>query len=248
MGRSLLGVACILVIFIIVQTQIAGLMTLPDPNNPASNKPKTWFFIPVPPAPKPPDAQTVAAQLAKKKIEEQANLLRPFAKPYPFDGSEHGYRIIFPGKPTTPQFYYINRAGTTRYYEEDRLGRICFTMNWDKVQPFYDGGTDRRLLDWHKTHYQQEMERLHGDDQRWLQRDRYFKYQNQYEAAGVIDYYHFTQNDDYHGQQMCRCVMILKDLDLYEIKVEGNAEIVSSKLADDFFNSFQLVPKVEKKK
>src|SRR5437867_2818514 len=171
MGRQVAGVACILVIVILVQSQVGNLMQLPDPNAPA--KPKTWFLLPLPKAQK-PDPQAIAQQQAKKKIEEQANLLRPFAKPYPFDGSEKGYKVVFPGRPTTPQFHYIDREGTTWYYEEERLGRLCFTANWDKVQRFYDGGTDRRLLDWSKMHYQKEMERLHGENQRWKETNRYF--------------------------------------------------------------------------
>jgi len=243
MGRTIAGVACILVIFIIVQSQVAGLMQLPDPNAPA--KPKTWFLVPLPKAQQ-PDPQAIAQQKAKKKIEDQANLLKPFAKPHLFEHAEKGYQVVFPGRPTTPQFHYIDREGTTWYYEEERLGRLSFAVNWDKVQPFYDGGPDRRLLDWHKMHYQKEMERLHGENQRWLERERYFLYQNQYEAAEVVDYYHFTHDDDYYGQQMCRSLFILKGLDLYQLKVEGNAEVVSSKLADDFFRSFELIPKVAK--
>src|SRR5262245_53636129 len=214
MGRTFAGIACVLVIFILVQTQIAGLMTLPEPGAPA--KPKTWFLIPIPEAQK-PDPQTMAQQRAKKKIVEQANLLRPFAHPYPFEDAEKGYKVVFPGRPTTPQYRYITREGTTWYYEEERLGKVTFMADWDKVQKFIDGGDDRKLLDWSKKYYQSEMERTHGNDKRWTQTSRYFKYLGKYEAAEVVDRYHFSTNDDYYGQQMRRKLFILVGQDLYSL-------------------------------
>jgi len=245
MGRTISGVVCILVIFIVVQSQVAGLMTLPGPGGPANNQPRSWMLIPLPKNPE-VDPQAMAQQRAKKKAEQQANLLRPFAKPYPFEDATKGYKVVFPGRPTTPQYRIITREGTTWYYEEERLGKVQFTATWDKVQPFYGGGTDRQYLDWSKNHYQEEMERQHGEDKRWLQKARYFKFQGKYEAAEVIDFYHFKNDDDYYGQQMSRHLFILKGLDLYQLEVEGNAEVVSSKYADDFINSFELIPKVAK--
>jgi hypothetical protein len=241
MGRTVAGVACILVIFIIVQTQVAGLMTPPDPAAPAN--PKTWFLLPLPKAPK-VDPQMVAQQKAKKKIEEQANLLKPFAKPHLFEHAENGYKIVFPGRPHMPQFYYIDRHGTTWYCEEERLGKLRFSMDWDKIQMPYDRQTQAQLLASHRKYYQEQMEKRHGEQKGWIEKVRDFRYQNQYEACEVVDHYHFNSDDDYYGQQMCRNLMIINDLDFYQISVEGNAEVVSSKLADDFFGSFQMIPKV----
>lgn len=243
-GRVVVSAVFVVITFVVVQSQLANLLTLPDPGAPA--QPTTWFLVPLPKAAK-PDPKVVERERLQKRAQELATLLRPFAKPHPFDAPDKGYTVVFPGQPTTSQFHYVDREGTTWYYEEQRLGRLSFTVNWDKVQRFYDGGSDRRLLDWSKMNYQKEMERLHGANQRWKETDRYFLYQNKYEAAEVVDYYHFVKDDEYYGQQMCRSLFILKDLDLYQLKVEGNAEVVSSKLADDFFNSFELVPKVARK-
>jgi hypothetical protein len=246
MWRLAVAAVCFVIALVVVQTQVANLMVLPGQPGGQGNAPaKTWFLLPLPKNPK-IDPQELARQKAKKKIEEQANLLRPFAKPYPFEAKREGYKVVFPGKPTTPLYREITREGTTWYYEEERLGRVVFSAIWDKVQPFMEGGSDRRRLDWSKKHYQKEMERLHGDNKGWIQIDRYFLYQNKYEAAEVTDYYHFNSDDDYYGQQMCRRLFILKGLDLYQLEVEGNAEIVSSKLAGDFFNSFELRPQVAK--
>ena len=246
LGRAVVPAVFVAIAFAIVQSQVANLIVLPGQpycrriisrGRGCSCRCRTG----------PARSQSGRARAVEKRGHELATLLRPFDKPCPFDGTEHGYKLVFPGRPTTPQFHSIDREGTTWYYEEQRLGAaLSFTANWDKAQRFFDGGADRRLLDWSKMHYQKEMERLHGENQRWRESNRYFLYQNKYEAAEVIDYYHFVKDDDYYGPQMCRALFILKDLDLYQLKVEGNAEIVSSKLADDFFHSFELVPKVAK--
>jgi hypothetical protein len=241
MARNLAGAACILVIFILVQSQIRNLMTLPDPNAP--DKPKTWFLVPLPKAQK-PDPQMIAAQKANKKIEQQANLFKPFAKPHLFEDAESGYKIVFPGPPHQPQFYYINRNGTTWYYEEERLGKLRFSMDWDKIQMPYDPQPEAQLLASRRKYYQEHMEKRHGEQKGWMEKVRDFNFQNRCLACEVVDYYHFNADDDYYGQQMCRNVMIINGLDLYQISVEGNAEVVNSKLADDFFRSFELIPKV----
>jgi hypothetical protein len=247
MWRFSVPAVCIVVAFVLVQMQVANLMVLPgQPGALPNGQPRTWMLLPLPKNPK-LDPQARAEQRAKKKIEEQVSLLRPFAQPYPFEDAERGYKVIFPGKPTMPMYRMITGKGTTWYYEEQRLGKITFSATWDKEKKLSDGQSDRELLDWSKKHYQKEMERIHGDDKRWIETDQYFKFQNKYEAADVVDYYHFKNDDDYYGQQMCRRRFILVGQDLYGLAVEGNAEVVSSKLADEFFKSFELIPKVAKK-
>jgi hypothetical protein len=245
MWRMLVAFACIVIALAVIQSQVSALLMAPDQSGAAPAR--TWMLLPLPANPK-PDPQAQARAKAEKKSLEQAALLRPFAKPHPFEAAQEGYKVTFPGKPTTPPYHVITREGTTWSYEEERLGRLLFVVTWDKKQKFMPGQTDRELLDWSKKHYQKEMQRLHGDDRRWFEKHGYFKFQNQHEAAVVIDYYHIKTDDDYYGQQMCRRWFILVGEDLYSLTVEGNADIVRSKLADDFFNSFELRPKVAKGK
>lgn len=205
--------------------------------------------MPLPANPKPPSKEERVRQKAEKKVWDEANLLRPFAKPYPFEGKQEGYRVLFPGKPTVPQFRDIMDAGTTWFYDEERLGTVSFMVIWDprdkRQAPGVRPRTDRDELDWHKHWFLEDIEnRTNSQDPRWFQRQRYFMFRDQYEAAEVNTLFHFASDDDYFGPQLCRRWFIVTEDDVYRVHVEGNAEVVSSQLADDFFNSFELRPKV----
>jgi hypothetical protein len=191
-----------------------------------------------------PNQGNPAQQLADKKAKEQAELLRPFKEPHPFDASKEGYHVIFPGKPSPPQFRVINRWGTTWSYQENRLGNLVFTVYWDQRQKSEKPMSDRDYLAWQMAGYQKGLNKRVGiEDQRRVWTERYFKFKDKYEAAEVANGYHFVAQDDYYGPQLCRHWFIVTSDDLYQLEAEGNAEVVSSHFADDFFHSFELRPK-----
>ncbi len=244
MWRSISALACVAVILIVMHMQVGNLMVPAPGGAPGNAQPPTWTLFSLPAK---PDARTTAQKRADKKAEEEATLLRPFAKPYPFTAEKEGYKIIFPGKPTVPQFYSITRRGTTWHYSEQRLGTVTFTASWDEGKKFRPGLSDREYLDWVKNHYKDQQENRHGGDPRWSQTQHFFKFQGKYEAVEIADHFHFKNDDDYYGPQLCRHLIIYTGEDLYALEVEGNAKVVSH-FTDAFFNSFELMPKVAKAK
>src|SRR5206468_2990022 len=108
MWRFVVPIVVLIIAFVVVQSQVANLMTLPAPGAAANNQPKTWMLMPLPKVAK-PDPKAVERERWQKRAQEMATLLRPFARPYPFADAEKGYQVVFPGKPTTPMYRVITR-------------------------------------------------------------------------------------------------------------------------------------------
>jgi hypothetical protein len=199
--------------------------------------------------PQPEPRLTPAEQLAKEK----AGLLRPFDSPHPFEPEGEGYRIIFPGRPTTPQFRDIMHDGSTWVYEaKERLGPAHFSVERTKKRPFYEPSTDRRHIEWSMGHYRKwwEDQATRPDRANTVITERYTKFAGRYEAAELVVRYEITKSDYLAriGRHRCRHWYIVTADDIYEVHAEGTEDFITSPLVDAFFRSFDLVPKAPRGK